>query len=321
MTGKKIEIFPIIVPIKMALQSFNFFLVKMDSSLILVDAGMNTEDCWQGLSNSLKTNGFTLEDITHIVLTHHHGDHVGLVNRIVEQHPIPVYAHHLSVPRLKRDRDHLERRIEFFANLYAEMGCGEAGEKQVQHLKKAVKNNATEALQCDIHDLSELAFPTIDIIETPGHAIDQIALYEKEQKWLLSGDLLIQHISSNALVEPDDQRNRMKTVVEHERSLKKIQAYEVNKAFPGHGEIITDPQELIQKRINGIERKAEKFLALLHKKSITASELAQLYYKETYNKQFSLVMSEVIGHLDYLEDKGKVKKDFNHGVWIYSARH
>ncbi len=320
MTVKKVEIFPIIVPIKMALQSFNFFLVKIENSLVLVDAGMNTEDCWQGLSNSLKTSRFTLEDITHIVLTHHHGDHVGLVNRIVEQHPIPVYAHHLSVPRLKRDPDHLERRIEFFTNLYEEMGCGEAGDKQVQHLKKAVKNNATEALHCDIHDLSELAFPTIEIIETPGHAIDQVAFYEKGQKWLLSGDLLIQHISSNALVEPDEQGNRMKTVVEHERSLQKIQAYDVEKAFPGHGEIITNPHELITKRIHGIERKAEKFHALLNAKALTASELAQLYYKETYNKQFSLVMSEVIGHLDYLEEKGKVTKDFSHGVWKYSAR-
>ncbi|WP_260842610.1 hypothetical protein [Siminovitchia fortis] len=34
-------------------------------------------------------------------------------------------------------------------------------------------------------------------------------------------------------------------------------------------------------------------------------EVAQAYYKEKYVKQFSLVMSEVIGHLDYLEERGE----------------
>jgi hypothetical protein len=50
----------------------------------------------------------------------------------------------------------------------------------------------------------------------------------------------------------------------------------------------------------------------------TASGLAQAYYGNKYSEQFSLVMSEIIGHLDYLEFNGKIRKEMEKGVWHYS---
>ncbi|MFA8438656.1 MBL fold metallo-hydrolase [Pueribacillus sp. YX66] len=317
MIPNNIKIIPIIIPVKSPLKSVNFYLIKTDHSLLLIDAGMNIDDCWQGLNTTLAKHDFTLQDITHIIITHHHVDHVGLINRIVENYQIPVYSHRFSVPRLRRDPEYLQKRIEFFADLYDKMGCGEAGEKQINYLKNAAKKNTDQSITYELHHIEELSLNEFQIVETPGHAIDQIALYDETGKTLLSGDLLIEHISSNALVEPDEFGNRMKTLVDHEASLKKIQALNIERVYPGHGQVIETPHDLIERRILGIENKANKFLALLEEKSLTASELAQQFYKDTYKKQFSLVMSEIIGHLDYLEHKGKVKKDFENGVWNY----
>lgn len=319
MTNAYAEIFPIAVPVKNQLKSFNFYLVKTEDTLCLIDAGMNIDDCWNALLDTLKSNGLELKDITHIIVTHHHADHIGLINRIVNAHPVPVYAHKLSVPRLKRDEKYLLKRVEFFQKLYAEMGCGEAGEKQVDYLKKAIKTNRHQAIEADIHDIENLSVQPFEMIEIPGHAVDQIALYNPKQKVLIAGDLLIEHISSNALIEPDENGNRIKSLLVHEASLKKVQQLDMKTIYPGHGKIIHEPYELIQKRIAGIEEKAVKFLALLKNNRLTASELAQLYYKEVYRNQFSLVMSETIGHLDYLEEKGKIRKEFENGVWRYFA--
>jgi hypothetical protein len=49
----------------------------------------------------------------------------------------------------------------------------------------------------------------------------------------------------------------------------------------------------------------------------TANEIAQALYKNTYNEQFSLVMSEIIGHLDYLEAKKKITMKKQQGVCHY----
>ena len=125
------EVFPILVPVNNKLKSVNFFLVKQENSLTLIDAGFNTDDCWLHLQMTLKMNGYSLRDITEILLTHHHVDHIGLINRIIAEHPIPVYIHPYAIPKLKGDPDFIKMRLDFFKNLYQEMDCGEMGEKQV----------------------------------------------------------------------------------------------------------------------------------------------------------------------------------------------
>ncbi|MFU2017429.1 MBL fold metallo-hydrolase [Peribacillus butanolivorans] len=319
-TNTLLEIYPIIAPSALSLKSINFYLVKQDESLTLVDAGMNDDVCWNALQNTLKENGFTIKDITEILLTHHHGDHVGLVNRITALHPIPVYAHSKSVPRLKRDPDFLSMRIEFYKQLYLQMGCGELGDKQVAYLFNAVDNNKDQRLNCDIIEITEKKWLNFEVIEFPGHAPDQIAFLDQKEKRLLAGDLLIEHISSNALVEPDENGNRMLTLVDHIDSLKRCLSLQINLILPGHGNTIEHPGSLIEKRLNSIESKSQKILALIESGISTGNELAKTFYKEKYVKEFPLVMSEIIGHLDYLEYQEKINKEIIKNVVHYYVK-
>ena len=103
------EVCSMIVPASYGLKSVNFYLVKQEKSLTLIDAGFNTDECWEALQHTLKQNGYELHDITEILLTHHHIDHIGLVNRIVAKHPIPVYAHRNAIPKVNK-------RFGFFRN-------------------------------------------------------------------------------------------------------------------------------------------------------------------------------------------------------------
>lgn len=313
------DVFPIIVPVKSSLQSINFYILKDSDSLTLIDAGINNEECWQALLETLSKHGYTLKDLTQIILTHHHGDHVGLVDKIVSKHPIPVYTHPLSVPHLKRDQHILTMRVDFFAQLYEEMGCGDAGKKQVAYLKKALHDNKSQEMKSDLSPVSEQPLTNVNVIEVPGHALDQIALHVPENKWLFVGDLLIEHISSNAIVEPDHHGKRMFTLVDNIKSLKKVLALPIERAFSGHGNVIKQPKQVIERRLAGIERKATKFLSLIESGIATGSGLAKHYYNKVYDQQFSLVMSEVIGHLDYLETEKKIKKNLVNGVWHYTV--
>ncbi|MFC4024358.1 MBL fold metallo-hydrolase [Oceanobacillus longus] len=312
------EIIPVIVNVLSNLKTINFYLIKMENSLILIDAGLDNADCWTAFQNTLSENDFTIQDITEIVLTHNHGDHVGLVNRITAMHPIPVYAHEAAIPRLKRDHDFFGMRVAFFAEIYKQMGCGEAGHKQVEYLQQAMLKGSNSAIHTDISPIgsNHLGFK---VIHVPGHAEDQIALYDEADQILLSGDLLIQHISSNALIEPNITGQRLPTLIQHKHSLEKIYALSVDLVFPGHGILIDEPNALIKTRLAGIERKAERLKSLIQGGITTGGELAKSYYKKLYSTQFLLVMSEVIGHLDYLEDVGQIKKEMLNGVWHYSV--
>jgi glyoxylase-like metal-dependent hydrolase (beta-lactamase superfamily II) len=313
------EVFPIIVPDRSSLKSINFYLVKQENSLSLIDAGWNNEECWETLNHTLQKNGFALKDLTEIILTHHHVDHIGLVNRIVSQHPIPVYAHPTSIPRLKREKDFLEMRIEFYSKLYQEMGCGKVGEERGAYLRKAMLNNKDQTLQTNIFPITDTQLLHFNIIEVPGHAPDQLAFFDQKEKWLFGGDLLIEHISSNALVEPDAVGNRMLTLCQHIDSLTKCLRLEVKLLFPGHGNLIESPNTLILKKLERVEKKAERLIQLMRSGVSTGSEMALSYYKNTYYEQFGLVMSEIIGHLDYMEVNGRIEKELIRGVWHYSV--
>lgn len=312
------EIFPVHVPVASSLKSVNFYLAKSGQSLILIDAGYNNGDCQKALHDTLKRSGFGLNDLTHIVLTHHHIDHTGLVNWITAEHPIPVYVHPLSFPRLKRDPQFLDMRIDFFQKLYQEMGCGERGKKQVELLKKAIKENESQKITADLVEIGETFGEHFEVLEVPGHAPDQIALYDRKQERIFAGDLLISHISSNALVEPDENGKRIPSLLIHMDSLKNCLSLPMKQVYSGHGSVIHEPKELIQTRLDGMEKKAGRFLTLIRNGKSTANEIAETYYRDVYDQQFSLVMSEVIGHLDYLEWQGKVQKGKVNGIWQYT---
>ncbi|HEY4552591.1 MAG TPA: MBL fold metallo-hydrolase [Bacillaceae bacterium] len=312
------DVIPIVVPVPSTLKSINFFLIKHDENLILIDAGLDNEECWAALNRALREMNVSLHDLTHILLSHHHADHVGLVNRIVSKHPVPVYAHPLAFPRLKRDPEFMKARIQFFARLYEEMGSGEAGRRQVEYLIAAIEKNRSLTLEGDLKSIPQHSFLGFDMIEIPGHAPDQVAFYDPLNKRLFSGDLLIEHISSNALVEPDPSGRRLASLSQHRQSMQKCLHLQAEHLFPGHGSVMGSADELIQKRLNGMEAKAERFLKLIQKGHKTGSDIAKACYKDVYEKQFSLVMSEVVGHLDYLESQGRVESILKSGVRIYS---
>src|SRR5699024_8371560 len=135
-TSKASTVYPIIVPIKSNLKSVNFYLVKNNDSITLIDAGYDNDECWEALHQVLADNGLSIYDVERIILTHHHIDHIGLVKRILKLINIPVYAHEKSLRRLKRDPSFLASRVEFYEQLYNEMGCVETSTPYIERIKK-----------------------------------------------------------------------------------------------------------------------------------------------------------------------------------------
>ncbi|WP_078409847.1 MBL fold metallo-hydrolase [Priestia abyssalis] len=317
-TKENCSVYPIKVPAKHGLKTFNFYLREDNGSLSLIDAGVNTAECWDVFMNTMAETGFALHDLDRIILTHNHEDHIGLVNRILSVKEVPVYAHTEAIHRLKRDKDFFALRVEFFRKLYQEMGCGAAGEKQVEKLKAAVKKNEKDKIKSEIISLAESdTIVGLQVIETPGHSPDHLVFLDAERRQLFGGDHLIGHISSNAIVEPDQEGKRILTLVEYIRSLEKCIGLDLETIFSGHGSFIHNHRQLIHHRLEKIQQKSERLLELIDSGMSTAAQLAQVYYRDKYETQFSLVMSEIIGQLDWLETKKKIGKEQKDGVWHY----
>ncbi|MBD3108344.1 MBL fold metallo-hydrolase [Bacillus sp. AGMB 02131] len=320
LSNEGVTVHPIVVPTKFSLKSFNFYLVEQADSLTLIDGGIPTDECWEYLENVLAKNDLHVSDITQVLLTHNHEDHVGIINRITDIKDVPVYAHADSIYRLKRDKDYFALRIDFFKQLYEEMDCGDFGTRQIEKITKLMSRNEKNTVRSDIIPIAENDIISgLKVFETPGHSPDHIVFFDEQKKELFGGDHLVSHISSNAIVEPDRDGRRIQTLSQYVQSLQKCSNFEINLVYPGHGELIRNSRELFNYRLERIHLKSDQVLTFIKEGYNTGKELAQVFYKEKYKSEFALVMSEIVGHLDYLESNHKVEKVKKKGVWHYKA--
>src|SRR5699024_1031206 len=195
--------------------------------------------------------------------------------------------------RLKRDPSFLASRVEFYEQLYNEMGCGETSTPYIERIKKMAADPDGLIIQGEITLLPD-EIAGFNVLETPGHAIDHGVLYDSDQKWLFAGDLLLSETSPNALVEPDEQMNRMSTVVQYRESLKKCAELEADVVFPGHQSLIYNHQSLIMKGLNRIDNKAIILKTHIEQDMTDAIYIVKDFYRVTNEFYFSLFISNVM---------------------------
>jgi len=299
----------------------NAYLLENEYGLTLIDAGADSDENWERLLDTLKQAGRSIGDIDRVLITHHHEDHIGLLHRLLAERNIPVFAHPEAIPRMRFDPAYAEMRVEFFRNLYRDMGCGQLGEAEIAGLRRRQKEYARLQVDGDIRPAAPDALSAVaglEPIESFGHSPDHVMLYDAREKVLFSGDHVLPGINSNAIVEPDLRGGRLKTLVTYYRSLKRCRNIDAELALPGHGEPFRNYRQTVDQRLAHIERKVRRLLSLFPDRPTTAFELAQKYYPTEYQRQFSLVMSSIIGALDFLEDQGLVASVRQNGVIRYS---
>ena len=104
-----------------------------------------------------------------IFLTHAHFDHIGALQALVDRYQLPVYLH-------KAEVKWLQDPLLNGSGKYAELP-----DIQVDVQVTEVKEGTIE--------LGEFTF---DVLETPGHSPGSVSYYFKEQRFVVSGDVLFQ---------------------------------------------------------------------------------------------------------------------------------
>jgi glyoxylase-like metal-dependent hydrolase (beta-lactamase superfamily II) len=299
--------------------------VSQAGPLTLVDTGPDTPEAWADLEAGLARLGHRVSDIERIFITHGHVDHWGLAHRLAAASGAEVWAHRALEPWLRDPAAEVTRRLAFSTLLCAELGVppGEmvAVNGGIKWVNTFIGGPVAPAGLWEDGDTVDLAGYTWDVIYTPGHAITEVCFHQPDLRALLSGDHLLGEITSNPLIEAPlpGRRTRPRTLPDYLRSLERVAALRVLWVYPGHGAPFQGHRKLIKERLAFHDRRAAKLLGFLADGPATVYALSRRLFPNLAGVELFLGLSETLGHLDLLEDRGQVTVHAAGRVLEYAA--
>src|SRR5215471_13739814 len=92
------DIYRIVSPLPFPPITVNLYILRHREGFALIDFGLNSLDAWDVLERGLAELSITPADLTHLLLTHVHPDHMGAAGRLNEAGGSPVFVHRLEDP-------------------------------------------------------------------------------------------------------------------------------------------------------------------------------------------------------------------------------
>jgi glyoxylase-like metal-dependent hydrolase (beta-lactamase superfamily II) len=300
------------IPTPFAVGRVNCYLIE-DEPLTLVDTGPNSGKALDELQSQLAARGHSIDDLELVILTHQHIDHLGLVEIIAQHSGADVAAIDVAARRLANFAEDAELEDQFSAELMLRNGIPENVVIALQGVSRAFRAwgshaNVTRPLRDG--ETIELRDRRLEVMHRPGHSPSDTVFWDSERRILIAADHLLPTISSNPLISRplDGSSERTQALAAYIDSLRKTRELPAEIVLPGHGDPVTDHVALIDERLEKTERRKQKILDLVRERPKTGHEIAQELWGNVAVTQAFLTLSEVIGHLDLLENEGLVRE-------------
>jgi glyoxylase-like metal-dependent hydrolase (beta-lactamase superfamily II) len=174
-----------------------------------------------------------------------------------------------------------------------------------------------------VHDGDRFSFGDFELIayDMPGHTGGHVVYLEPDTRTLFAGDQLLPKTSPNPLLEPslDDPEERRRSLKDYMRSLGKMADMDLTLVYPGHGDPVTDPGELIRSTIEHHEKRKMEVGGYLGTTGQTPYQIAAKMFPDKMDYEAFLAVSEVVGHLDLVVDDGDAEVYEEAGVTFYRS--
>jgi glyoxylase-like metal-dependent hydrolase (beta-lactamase superfamily II) len=174
-----------------------------------------------------------------------------------------------------------------------------------------------------LEDEMELEFEngSLRVLHTPGHTPGSCSFVREANRTLICGDCVLKRITPNPIVSPDpiDTARRFRSLGEYLVSLARLREIRPTLAYGGHGEPITDFEEIFHRYVRSIDERQKRVLSLVQKNGTTAFEVAQKLFPTSFDHDVHrfLAISEAVAHLDYAESERKLAVEMRDGIEFY----
>ena len=299
------------------LKYLNAYVIKSGDRNLVVDTGLNRQECFDAMTAGLSDLKVDLE-CTDFFITHLHADHFGLVNRLVTPSS-KIY--------FNRPDSELIESWEGFEPMIAYGGQNGFPEDELRaalHNHPGYKHGSKWMPALSIindGDVFAIGSYRFDCVLTPGHTAGHMCLYEPNHKILIAGDHLLIDITPNIQCWSDDD-NPLESYLE---SLDKVRALDVAHVLPGHRRLFTDHRRRIDELKHHHAARAQEALDILSGGAMSAYAVASKMnwdircdtWEAFPVAQRWFATGEAISHLRYLEEAGRLVRSRSGKATVY----
>jgi glyoxylase-like metal-dependent hydrolase (beta-lactamase superfamily II) len=285
------------------------YLLVGDGDALLVDPGWESDGGWQALEAGLRRAGLGITDLTGIVATHFHSDHLGMAARLRkatgawvamgEHERRRVTDSDDTAAVLAADRAQLSA-WGVPAERLADIAVSDSG---LAHLRRL----ADPDLRFTDGQLVPAAGLQLRVMTTPGHSPGHICLVDESRGLILSGDHVLPRISPHIALEIPGPANPL---ADYYDALELIGFEDDMEVCPAHEYRFIGMRRRVDQLIeHNRARSAEVLRVVAERKPATVWDIARhLTWSRGWDSlqgfSLRLAVSETASHVVYLRSQG-----------------
>ena len=317
---EEVGLFPIAVHTPFPVGPVMCYLWKGGDALTLIDTGPKMDESLNDLRRGLAEYGVAIADIERLILTHHHLDHCGLTQHILDAADVEVWGHPDIVDQARRsdgdEEDDSRRR--WYEGVLVEFGVPE-NEIEIAMSKWRRFSGLTDKVTIHKTLNDETTVGPFQAIHVPGHSSTDTLIRNVKDGYTIVGDHLLEKINPNPLLRrPNGTAPREKALIEFQASLKRSRSLDLGWCFPGHGKPFTNHYAVIDGILSQHERKNSRILKWMKHHDLTPYELSMKLYPSMGLSMLYLGLSVAVGQLEVLEASGEIESCHRDGILTYT---
>jgi len=306
------------------LREINSFVFTSADRALIVDTGMNRDECREAMESGLDSIGVNLERAD-ILATHYHADHQGLVASLLKDGS-RAFMGEIDLAAISGNSDYW---TESGPMGHMAIRAGLPGDL----LRTALENHpgfkdgpevAVDYVGLNDGETLAVGDFNLTVVTTPGHTEGHICLYEPDAKFLLSGDHILGDITPNLQAWAHDED----TLGDFLASLERTRQLDVELCLPGHRSLIENCGKRIDELIEHHRIRADEVLSILEEGSLNAYDIAGRMswdirarsWEEFPILQRWFATGEAIAHIRYLEKRDLIERSQCGEVDLYTRR-
>lgn len=213
----------------------NQYVIVNGETLSVVDMLLGKSDV-DNLERELQMQGWSMDDVQHMLITHAHPDHIGGLAEFQARSNATTYAHRIDAMVIRGEADSPMANPEtlgWFQRLV---------HQQIAQSQSRQSDPARVDVDLSDGDVLDAIFDGLEVIHLPGHSHGQVGYYLPQQKTLIGGDVMMYFGGSLRMpiraVSPDW------TAVK--QSIRRVAEMDIEILCLGHGRPIFDANPIIQ---------------------------------------------------------------------------